>query len=107
MIYGLQDDARLFFTLASAADEGMLTYELAQVTIGFCFNFSKKKTSFRVDRCLIAEDSTWSVVMREKSKIAIVKNRIRLVQSNCDVLSRFRGKKNGLVALSEPFRNVQ
>ena len=43
MIYGLQDDARLFFTLASAADEGMLTYELAQVTIGFCFNFSKKK----------------------------------------------------------------
>ena len=27
----LQDDARLFFTLASAADEGMLTYDLAQV----------------------------------------------------------------------------
>lgn len=26
-----QDDARLFFTLASAADEGMLTYDLAQV----------------------------------------------------------------------------
>ena len=26
-----QDDARLFFTLASAADEGMLNYELAQV----------------------------------------------------------------------------
>ncbi len=26
-----QDDARLFFSMASAADEGMLTYDLAQV----------------------------------------------------------------------------
>ena len=34
----VQDDARLFFTLASAADEGMLTFELAQVQ---CSHFSQ------------------------------------------------------------------